>query len=842
MKIVKRWAALALIFVLLVSILPVASADESDVYILYHDSDEYDAPKYHYFSAYSTDYSYDGAATWIYNQVFTLYNSVTADMIPAYCVDVWVGVEKGSRYRQQNLEESTYAGDMADHLRAIVLNGFYLMPVNGETEDEHAARVAAKLQELGAAAGVPDLTIGEAISATQGAIWEAAHGSLFEISAFCRNYPYSTTQKSLFRWYNICAEELSSDHIVRDSYGKIDADCKAEINSRIATVYDYLISLDPVTPMEPMASAKSFLYAGSAAPTENADGTYSINVKTTVDVNMQSGDALTLTAQIGESTYASTALVDGTQTVSLTLEDVPAEDAFEEVTLTIDGEQTVYDVFLFDAYGEREESQTMIGMNYSSMPVRTSMRIPQMTDDGEANERIVHFYKTTTDDSGRIPLEGISFDIYLAASKEDYESGTVLLPDPKDYVPTDAPVCTLITDSDGYASLNLTQNSLPDGVYYIVEQEHPAIVAPVDPFYVQIPMTNAEGTGLDYEITIRPKNTVKGNVRIEKDVHKLGNNEHTADAYANHTWIIGANIPDDISEGRAYVITDALDPRLDYIGNERVWVESADGTQVLAELLANSDYALTLTDVDSVAEQTGDAFTLELTRSGMQRVAAAIGENSFSDYMLRVYFDAQINSNAEMGVEIPNQAKITYTNSLDFSFSAESDFPVVYTGGAKLLKVDANDSSIVLEGARFTLYRRATEQEVAAGEGLEYLDGYAAPMVKAAFYDNTLLSGEKVSTGTTDANGALAFYGLAYGDYYLCETEAPSGYNLLKTPVMIYVNEASHTEEMTVTIENVQGNVLPSTGGIGTTVFYIIGGVLLLAAIVLLVTRRRMDE
>lgn len=840
MKLVKRWAALILVFVLLISTFPIATAEDSeDVYILYFPDNNYGSHRFHYFSPYNIDYTYDGRSSWESIWVFSLHNTVTGVSLPAYCVDVWVGAKMGSYYRQQNLEESTYAGDMADHLRAIVLNGFYLMPISGETEAEHAARVAAKLEEIEAAAGVTGLSIGEAITATQSAIWETAHGSLFEATAFTRDILYSTTQTSLFKWYNISNEERTNGHLALDANNRLTADSKAEISARIAAVYDYLLSLDPIPPAEPMASPKSFLFAGAGTPVDNGDGTYDILVKTTVDVNMDADDSLTLIASVSDSASVSAPLHDGAQALSLTLENVPAEDAFEEVTLTIEGTQTAYDVFLFDAEGERESSQTMIGMNHSSMPVRTSTRAVPLTEEETVDERILHFYKTTKDEN-RIPLEGISFDIYYAASVEDYTSGAVLLPKPENYVPTSAPVYTLVTDALGYASLNLTEKGLDDGVYYVVEREHPAIAAPVDPFYVQVPMPKADGSGWEYEITIQPKNTVKGSVRIEKDVHKLGNNEHSADAYANHTWIIGANIPEDISEGKSYVISDTLDSRLDYIGNMRVQVESVDGTQVLAELLPGPDYTLKLTDVDSVADGTSDTFALELTRAGMQKAAAAVGANSFSDYMLRVYFDAQINANAEMNEEIPNRATIEYTNSLGFDFSAESDVPVVYTGGTRLQKVDAEDNSIKLEGASFTLYRRATEQEVAAGEGLEMLDGFIEPMVKVYFFDNAELSGEKVCTATTDANGLLEAYGLAYGDYYWKETEAPGGYNLPKTAIKFNVNEASLEEGMIVIVENVKGNILPSTGGIGTTVFYAVGFAMMLAAVVLLVTKRRM--
>ena len=98
-------------------------------------------------------------------------------------------------------------------------------------------------------------------------------------------------------------------------------------------------------------------------------------------------------------------------------------------------------------------------------------------------------------------------------------------------------------------------------------------------------------------------------------------------------------------------------------------------------------------------------------------------------------------------------------------------------------------------------------------------------------------------------------------DYYLYETKSPEGYNLLKTPVQFKINveyneDGSRCAENkpTVTvgtlepstnleteIVNESGSTLPSTGGIGTTIFYIVGVVLVLGAGVLLVTKKRMN-
>lgn len=112
---------------------------------------------------------------------------------------------------------------------------------------------------------------------------------------------------------------------------------------------------------------------------------------------------------------------------------------------------------------------------------------------------------------------------------------------------------------------------------------------------------------------------------------------------------------------------------------------------------------------------------------------------------------------------------------------------------------------------------------------------------------------------TTDENGAASFRGLDAGTYKLKETKAPDGYNKLNDPVEIVIEEketvagtgdegeTTTTDTLTKNIsltkpvENNTGAQLPSTGGIGTTIFYIVGGVLAAGAVILLITKRRMN-
>lgn len=99
---------------------------------------------------------------------------------------------------------------------------------------------------------------------------------------------------------------------------------------------------------------------------------------------------------------------------------------------------------------------------------------------------------------------------------------------------------------------------------------------------------------------------------------------------------------------------------------------------------------------------------------------------------------------------------------------------------------------------------------------------------------------------TTDSTGKFTIVGLDSGTYYLTETDAPQGYNKLADPITVVINDAGNTKVNNTTVnevkvENKSGSELPTTGGMGTTVFYVLGGALMLGAVVLFITKKRMN-
>lgn len=263
----------------------------------------------------------------------------------------------------------------------------------------------------------------------------------------------------------------------------------------------------------------------------------------------------------------------------------------------------------------------------------------------------------------------------------------------------------------------------------------------------------------------------------------------------------------------------------------------------------NETYPLTVT----VNENTLDAANYKVTETTEPRGFTLTFNNNAEGNasilktgdVVTVTYYAQINENAKIADEANvNKAKVEYgTNS-----HTEYDKTETYVWKMNIVKYTMEqETEKKLAGATFQLSR----------------DAAGAQVIKLVKVNDTTyrlaLSTETegvVDTITTGETGELVINGLADGTYYLTETKAPRGYNLLREPVNVTIGhkdangkltETSFVADQTQTdtsgvvkVENNAGAELPSTGGIGTTVFYVLGSAMALGAVILLVTRKRM--
>ena len=208
-----------------------------------------------------------------------------------------------------------------------------------------------------------------------------------------------------------------------------------------------------------------------------------------------------------------------------------------------------------------------------------------------------------------------------------------------------------------------------------------------------------------------------------------------------------------------------------------------------------------------------------------------------------ISYTATLNENAVIaGDGNPNTSKVSYGDSSNTKYTPESQTKT-YTWDLDILKYANGDESKVLENAQFVLLNSAKTKvaTIVSGKITGWVD------VPAAGQDGTI-TWPANTVLTTGANGKIEIDGLDADTYYLREVKAPDGYNKLADDIQVTITGATTDEgtgALTYTtfvakVNNQSGTELPSTGGIGTTIFYVLGAVLVVGAGVVLVTKKRM--
>lgn len=181
-----------------------------------------------------------------------------------------------------------------------------------------------------------------------------------------------------------------------------------------------------------------------------------------------------------------------------------------------------------------------------------------------------------------------------------------------------------------------------------------------------------------------------------------------------------------------------------------------------------------------------------------------------------ITYTAKLNSNATAGDDMINFATL---KSKDGEQTARA---TVTTGSLTFNKVEKGTDT-KLPGAEFVLLNSTKNQYAVVGP-----DGLITEWVNETTASNNTII-------TTDGSNSNTFKWLAAGTYYLREVKAPAGYTGASDDITITINDTA-VEQI---VENTKGVTLPSTGGMGTTLFYIAGSILMLGAAVLLITKKR---
>lgn len=269
-----------------------------------------------------------------------------------------------------------------------------------------------------------------------------------------------------------------------------------------------------------------------------------------------------------------------------------------------------------------------------------------------------------------------------------------------------------------------------------------------------------------------------------------------------------------------YLITDTMSKGLTFKKDVKVTVDGADVTTACIRTY----------DV----EKNANKFTVSIPVKSYP-----IGKE------ILVTYSAVVNENA-VAVVSKNKAELTYSNDPTDKTSKATkpaEEHEVYSAKIVIDKFETDNESKKLDGAQFVLYKEVpTEGATEATKKMYYKWNDTDKKVDWVADKSQATVKE---TGKDGNPGAASFDGLADGTYYLVETKAPAGYNQLTGPKEVTVaGSTTDTTKLTVTekVANQAGTLLPSTGGMGTTIFYVLGFVLVVGAGVLLVTKKRMSQ
>ena len=235
------------------------------------------------------------------------------------------------------------------------------------------------------------------------------------------------------------------------------------------------------------------------------------------------------------------------------------------------------------------------------------------------------------------------------------------------------------------------------------------------------------------------------------------------------------------------------------------------------ELTLNTQYTIQTTP------DTGDTFTIAINDS--------FAATSSATQELYITYSATLNENA-----------ITYDSTSGADFAENKNTTTITFGDSQ----ESTEASTTTETHSFSIHKHkkgSTTENLAGATFKLKKNGTALKLIKLDDENYRIANGNEsgsVEEFTTVDSGDIVIWGVdADSDYALEEINPPEGFHKLSADVTVEVDAANTTK---VDVENNSGTELPSTGGIGTTIFYVVGGILLLGAAIVLVARRKANN
>lgn len=322
-------------------------------------------------------------------------------------------------------------------------------------------------------------------------------------------------------------------------------------------------------------------------------------------------------------------------------------------------------------------------------------------------------------------------------------------------------------------------------------------------------------------VTINEKNEIP---EIKKEVLENSTSKWGSENDANTSETVSFRSKITVKSGAEnYIMHDNMSSGLTF-NTDSVKV-SVNSTEV-----ASTNYTLVTSPTDGC--------TFEVKFSNAYIETLAVGTE------ILVSYTATVNENAVIaGSGNKNSVTLSYgENSSNTTVPSET---VTYVWEFSVLKYTLKDDEMMpLAGAVFSLYTDSECKNAVKLVDVTEQDGTPTYMV-CTKADTTHTH---ITSITGNASGKFNLIGLDSATYYLKETKAPDGYNLLAKPITVEISNngtvsANNTvlQDKTVKVENKTGIELPSTGGMGTTVFTAVGAVLMLGAAVVLISKKKIS-